>query len=90
MKIDKNRLDALLRAAGFANYDEAAASASLQGIDISRRTLFNMARGSSWRSETLSELCRLLHCTPADLISDWNGDTHTHGTPQSVEEPQIA
>ena len=89
IRVDKTKLDRMMAARGFANYKEAWEAARERGLVLSWRTIYSMVDGGNWRRDSLEALCRLLDCKPADILVGWELK-RPHGSPQPIEEPQVA
>ena len=72
-KIDKVRLDMLMAQRGISSYQALSELAAAQGVRLAFSTIYLAVAESSdtsWRSSTLEALCRMLRCSPVDLIPE--------------------
>lgn len=91
IRVSKAKLEEALERRGFSSYQEAGEAAKRLGIPIAWRTIYTMVDGGNWRKESLEALCKLLGCTPAEIIEGWESEAaHTHDAPQPAEVLQAA
>ena len=72
-RIDKARLDMLMAQRGISSYQALSELAAAQGVRLAFSTIYLAVAESSdtsWRSSTLEALCRMLRCSPVDLIPE--------------------
>ena len=72
-KISKARLDALMVQQNIGSYQALSELAAAQGVRLAFSTIYLAVAESSdtsWRSSTLEALCRMLRCSPVDLIPE--------------------
>jgi DNA-binding Xre family transcriptional regulator len=72
-KIDKTRLNMLMAQRGIPSYQALSELAAAQGVRLAFSTIYLAVAESSdtsWRSSTLEALCRMLRCSPVDLIPE--------------------
>ncbi len=88
--ISKSKLEKAMKLQGWNTYEEVAAAGIQRGTPLSARNLYKLAAGANYTRATLDVLCRLLDCTPGDLIEAWHGrsDGHTHGAPRPEEKQE--
>lgn len=91
--VDKEKLDTLMKKAGFRNYRELAHEAKVRQLPLSEGTIYKMVDEATWTATRLAALCQLIGCKPADIIPEWgmngaSGDPHP--SPQPAQELEAA
>ena len=86
--ISKSKLLAVMKLRGYATYEDVSAAGKQRGIRMSTRNIFKLAAGANYTRHTLETLCKLLDCTPGDLVETWHtrSNGHTHVSPQSEKK----
>lgn len=67
VKIDKAKVEQLMRERGFSSFTQLAAAAGLH-----HNTMYNVLDNPKFESVTLAKLATALECSPVDLMT-WNG-----------------
>ena len=63
MHLNRFRMLELMDQAGYANQSEFA-----DALDVTRQALSRWMRGKGFQMNSLADICRLLDCTPNDIL----------------------
>ena len=85
IRVDSDKLKEVMRRRGFTSFEEVAAAAERQGLELGMVTIYNIANNQNWTRKKMEALCRVLGCDPRDFIYFENGNSHTHALPQPAK-----
>lgn len=68
IRVDAEKLKAVIARRGFSNYEAVAERALGMGIKLGLATIYNIANNENWTRDKLEALCQVVGCDPRDFV----------------------